>query len=333
MKPPNANDIKRLTKKLQKQNDISLQEADWIYSLFSPDFRESHPNAYHYNSALVRALEEWYDMVSVKIESGCRGNFLFSVVWDSNKPDTIGHAISKVNKALSNHGSLEDFFAILMTSSELYHSFPKWFQRLFTKAVGNILNNGEPQYIYTLTSPRVGMYHYPIETETGTRTIAQLMKRFTPAIKMNTADRKPNPWILFDMATGRGRFAPWHMKEYVFGTYLRNKKVPLIFMENYMMYGRYTLTFFTEKDKARLVKTTLEIPFEELVNKALREKVIEASDAKMLLNNNMIREHLFEKFVETSTKWIDMIVRAETNHETARKMIEEEDGWLEMGER
>lgn len=44
MRYPDADEIKRLTQKLKEQNDITLEEANWIYSLFSLNSQKTKLN-------------------------------------------------------------------------------------------------------------------------------------------------------------------------------------------------------------------------------------------------------------------------------------------------
>lgn len=352
MKHPDADTILQLIKKLEKQSDVSPEEADGIHSLLL-NFHKTKLNirSSKLDTALVQALKEWYVVVTQKIKQGYRGNFLFSIAFSVHMLGALQYTISLAHDALNQYGCLEDFFTTLTVSAELYNSLPKWLQQLFTKA-----NEGVPDKMhlihknfYVLKSPRAGMYYYPIKTEEGIETIAQFMKekQFTPAVRMNSDYWSLDARGLFEMAAGIWDLStPWWMEKYksehykvpymhecVLGAYLKSKQVPLILMENHMMSGDYTSTFFTEKDKAKLVKSALEIPFKDLVQNALCNKVIETPDAKDLFSHNMIYEQLFEAFVETSAKYIDSVVQREIDRTTTRKAIQEEYGWLEIGER
>lgn len=342
MRYPNVEEIKKLTQKLEKQNDISLEEANRIYSLFFSSYQKTKLNEYSskLDTELVAALETFYKTIARKIEQGCRGNFFFSVPFFSVPfnpaiPSAVRAAINDVKKALGEHAHLEDFFIKLLVSPELYHSFPGWLQKLFTKTDKREFDSGRKEF-YVMNAKRPGVYNYPIKTETETQTIAQFMKQFFPAVK--TPDKG---WTAFQIATGirdisspmwvENRNGQWEVHradEYVIGAYWKRKKVPLILMQNEIA-GNYIFTFFTEKDKARLVKDTLEIPFEDMIKNALHNNIIDKQTAKYFLDNNVVWEYLLEKFVEINVEYVDKMVQRKMEWEATKETVEDESEWLE----
>ena len=68
----NADEIKRLTEQLKTNEDISLEEADWIYSLFFKDamYTTLYPSSPKFNDELSRALQSWYEVIAEKIKQG-----------------------------------------------------------------------------------------------------------------------------------------------------------------------------------------------------------------------------------------------------------------------
>lgn len=344
MKHPNAGDLKRLAQKLQEQNDITLQEADWVFSLHTPSLQKTKFNRYSpkLDVALIQASDKFYRTVTEKIEQGHRGNFIFSLPWDSYELGAVGYAIGRTQDALNIYGRPEDLFSQLTVNAELYNSFPRWFQRLFTKIDRSLHDH---KSFYTLESPRPGMYYYPVQTEEGARTIAEFLKRLS-SVEIKHDRQNFNDWALFAMAADIWDSSmPWwirkdgkdgwsgisFMNECTVGAYLKYKNTPLILMKNRVA-SRTML--FTEK--ARLVECALQIPFEDIVQNALHKNVIDTSAAKELLSDNVIREPLFEEFIKTSIECIDKIVQnvqREICWETAQKTIEEENKWLEVVDR
>jgi len=83
MKLPSAEDIRRLTQKLKTQGDITLEEADLIYSPCRSNERytifDSRSNKL--NRELTAALEGWHKVVADKIKAGERGNFVFYCIF------------------------------------------------------------------------------------------------------------------------------------------------------------------------------------------------------------------------------------------------------------
>lgn len=359
MRRSNADKVAQLTQKLKEQNDISLKEANWIYSLYSPNCERTKLNEYSskFDVELVAALTEFYDTVAQKIQQGCRGNFFFSVRLDRNRLDVIGSAIKTVKYAISEYGRPEDFFTELLIDRKTYHSSPAWLKRLFAEDFRSILGEIYLRHtgLYVLQNQRLGAYNYPIQTEEGSHTIAQFIneKKLTPAVTINTsAWASHNYWdlngrVVFQVAVGADNIrTPWCTTErygghrevgdvnaYIIGAYLKYKEVPLVFIGGRAISDRFVITFFTEKDKVKLMKNVFEIPFEEMVKNALHQNIIDGQVAKDLLSRNTIGEFLFKPFVETSMKYIDIIIQREISRETTRKAIQEEDGWLEIGDR
>lgn len=351
MRYPDTDDVKQLTQKLQEQNDITLEESDWIYSLYSPGCRKTKISSSQLDMTLIAALEEYYKATACKIKQGHRGNFLFSIFLDTTTSNVLGSAINNVLQVLSECACLEEFFIKLSVSAKLYLSFPTWFQQLFTKTTekgsGSIRKTR-----YTLHNQRLGAYYYPIETEEGAKTIAQLIKRFVPVTRM--PDKGGS---IFEITTGLWNLSkpsiPWWMNrhkdgyqevygagEYVVGTYLGRKKVPLVLMENRVLsydrhvrvfFPEYVYTFFTEKDQVKLVKDVLEVSFKDMVENALYNNIIDKQTAKYFVDNNTIFEHLFKEFVETSIEYVDRIVQNKIEWKATREAVATE--WSELEER
>lgn len=108
MRLPNADSVYRLIRKLDKQNDISLKEADWIYSLLSPSMLRTklNPRSVRADCELMNALVDWFNIVAQKIEQGHRGNFIFTITLVESLPKSLpkntGRPGSFINKELKN---------------------------------------------------------------------------------------------------------------------------------------------------------------------------------------------------------------------------------------
>jgi len=70
-----ADKVKQLTRKLKQQGDVSLEEAEWIYSLVEKNIEKNDPNL------PAIALSEWYLSVSQKLENNECGNFIFQYLF------------------------------------------------------------------------------------------------------------------------------------------------------------------------------------------------------------------------------------------------------------
>lgn len=85
MMASSADDIEKLTQKLKTQGDISLEEADWIYSLLSENPKAFNFDSSVYNHELYITIELWYKTISKKIKEGKHGNFIFTIIRNKDK--------------------------------------------------------------------------------------------------------------------------------------------------------------------------------------------------------------------------------------------------------
>ena len=76
-----AKTVQHLIRKLKQQGNVSLEEADKIYSLCRSNERYKilNPRSDKFDNELMAALKEWYKVVAKKIEDGKQGNFIFTV--------------------------------------------------------------------------------------------------------------------------------------------------------------------------------------------------------------------------------------------------------------
>ncbi len=356
MRLPNADSVYRLIRKLDKQSDISLKEADWIYALFSPSMLRTklNPNSSKADRDLMHALKGWYQVIAQKIEQGHRGNFIFTITLveslpkslpkNTGRPGSFIYEVQKnARKSLEKHGHFEDLIAKLIIDRGTYFSLPKEFQKLFVEETKD--QQGESFYI--LKSPRANMYHYPIKTEKGVYTIAQFMENFAPIM----TTRNYNVGDIF-LKTIRGAYSTlldfknsWYLHnldksvivQCVVAAYMKYKELPCVTMLKYnnkdspfVFDGAFV--FFTEKDKAKAIKDALKIPLEDIIKNTLNEKAINAVDKKML-ENLLYKDHIIrfpdEEFIEVNIKYIDNIIQRQKEWETTRQSVEDEDVWLE----
>lgn len=166
-----ATTIYQLTRKLEKEGDISLKEADGIFSLFSENLLNTklNINSSKFDIGLVNTLERWFQVVAEKIRKGERGNFIFTVYLKSIKYNDFPYPAIK---ALLEQGSFEDLCNVIMIDEKLHSLLP--FGPLFSKS-----EHSSTCY-YEMKSDGAGMLYYPFTIETGTYTISQFMKKFAP---------------------------------------------------------------------------------------------------------------------------------------------------------
>jgi len=332
MKLPSAEDIRRLTQKLKAQGDITIEEADWIYSLFSRDamYTTLHPSSPKFNSELSQALQEWYEVVADKIKAGERGSFVFTVFFSENTH--FNKLLSPAHEAIEKHGTFEDLCNVIMIDEKTYSTLP--FKHLFSEVKENLKN------FYKLKTPRVGMLNYPIYIENKIYTVGELMKRFYP-IGTSVSFEDVNHALseeAYKVAIGAREVV---QKLFVFGRYeVRRYEVRLFTLAAFMRYKDFScvaaidvfnskFVVFTGKDQAPVVKYALEVPFEELVQNAVKEKVFDKQMAKELINDYPIVNFPMKNFAEASAKYIDGIVQKRLEWQTERRRVEYEPEWLE----
>ena len=118
----------------------------------------------------------------------------------------------------------------------------------------------------------------------------------------------------------------YEVKLFTLATFMRHRDVPCA-----AAVDAYNSKFvvFTGKDQAPVVKYALEVPFEELVQNAVKENVFDKKVAKMLLDNRRIPNFPIKKFLEASIRRIDDIIQEKLEWKATRQRIEGEFEWLE----
>lgn len=333
IKRPDAKTIYNFVQKLKTTGDITVEEADQVFSLFSANSVKTrlNPNSYKAEYDLMDALTHWYQVVTQKIKQGQRGNFIFTIVMPSKLPlsqggfhDFIRNAQEDAEESLRQHGTPEDFFIRLLVDRKVYSLLPPEFQRLFTE----VTFYSQPFYI--LNSPRAGMYYYPIKTKTGIYTVAQFIEGFSPIMKIHHYSRSNS---FFEVASGvyeltqnsqllKATLNGNMVAQYVIAAYMKHKNIPCITMvehssPNSPHFFDEDVVIFTEKDRAQIMQN------------ALRENVIDKKIAKNLINNGCV-DNLPVEFIETSIKYIDNIIQRKLKWEATQDTVEKENTWLDI---
>lgn len=326
------NDVKRMSQliqKLEKEGDIFLEEADWIYSLVSkkPDVFNFDSPAY--NKELYAAAELWYKAISKKIKAGQHGNFIFTIIRNKDKDQKINKLTLPAWKAIKKYGNPEDLYNIVVIDEKIYSALP--YKHMFDK----IKHHKDLKGIYKIKTPRAGLYHYPIEVGHLTYTIGGLINdQLAPVVTIpltNSPDRALYREV-FKVATGA--------RDITQDPYFGKKEVELFTLAAFIKHKNIScaaatdvhknhFTVFVERGRARIVKEALDVPFEEMIKNAVQENVIDKKIAKTLLDSEYIAEFPTIDFVNASVKYLDNVVETKLQREITRKIVEEEDGWLE----
>lgn len=285
----NANEIKKLTRKLEIQNDVSLEEADKIYAFLARDVRQTAINPFSLNAnyELIGALTEWFHVVGRKLKKGRRGNFIFSIFLHENgfNNNYLGEAWN----ALEKYGKFEDHIGVIWVSRPMYSLLPGRLRDMFTLS--------EYEGLYKLLCRRAGFFYYP---QGECRVLSQFIKKLSP--------------ITGQLSRSGTSYIMEHVKHIV----------PYIEAADFF---EDKAVIFTEKDKAPLMKVALETPFEELVRNALNENVIDEQTARKLLSNE--RPSSVAGFIEVSMKYLNNIAKMKKEWQFTTGAVENESGWLE----
>lgn len=326
------NDVKRMSQliqKLEKEGDIFLEEADWIYSLVSkkPDVFNFDSPAY--NKELYTATELWYKTISKKIKAGQRGNFIFTIIRNKDKDQKINKLTLPAWKAIKKYGAPEDLYDAIVINEKIYSALP--YQYMFDE----IRYHEELKSIYKIKTPRAGLYHYPIKVGHLTYTIGGLIRQlaFITTEPLTSSLDRTLYEEAFKAAIGARNIT---QDPYTFG----KKEVELFTLAAFIKHKDIScaaatdvhknhFAVFVERGRARIVKEALDVPFEEMVKNAVQENVIDKKIAKTLLDSEYIAEFPTIDFVNASVKYLDNVVETKLQREITRKIVEEEDGWFE----
>jgi len=340
MKNLDADTILQLTKKLEIQNDISLEEADQLFSLMSPhnDFVDEAAN-YKIDYELVDALKGWYCAAADKIKNGHRGNFVFTIRFNNHGfvDWNLWYTIqSPAIDAIMRYGGAEDLCKVFVVDKKMYVSFSSYLQGLFRLnqrfeerggvSIKHIGRDNDTGGFYKLKTNRAGLLLYPVETHT----ISEIMKPLRPAAVMWLSNSLITYNRFFEMASMGGIpetriVSGGGVKQHILAAFISRKNIPYIVAID----AKNKSVLFTEEQYIPIIKKAKEIPFEDLVNDAVDKSIINTRMAKNLLDNNHIKDFPIKKFVENSMKIMYDIIKLKTEWESTRKSVENEKIWLE----
>jgi hypothetical protein len=300
---------------LERENDISLEEADQMFS-----FAEALAEAITEEGALyvpvmenklgqtfpASAIDDWYEAVAQKIKAGQSGNFVFSISFAYSPSRFYGWLFPAI-EAIDEYGSFEDRVRAIKVNQKMLSLFPKYFLNSFEweKRDG----------LYVLHGDRAGFYRYPRRNpENGkTYTISQLFKRILS--------------LPFGDTTGKINSSSKTDKVLYVLKYLQQKKVPYMEIKTTNSLFWET-TVHTSKEAALIAKKAMEVSFEELVENAVTQGVIDKDVAKELLKVRAPDRFIDTKFEEVSIKYIDDVVKRKVEWEVVKRAVEDEPEWI-----
>lgn len=311
----------RLIQKLATQGDISLEEADEIYSFFL-DASARNYNSFDDDFELI--LEKWFKVTADKIKKGERGNFIFTIHLDDGFYNKYMYPAKKV---LKERGNIEDLCKIVMIDKKLH--FPTSLKSLFTE-----IKTSPTKGFYDMINSRAGIYYYPIQTETGTYTLSQFLKKFSPVIV--TAEQGVIAHALlekaFKITLGAHKLqdstilGKREIQFYLLATLMRYNDIPCVFVSS--PYANKSIIFAEEKG-VLIAEKASEVPLEELTENAMNENIIDKDTAKELLDDKPILGFPIAKFVKASVEYLNEIVILKMARECIQE-VEDEDIWLDV---
>lgn len=309
-------EIRRLIQKLERGNDISLEEADQMFS-----FAEALAEAITEEGALyvpvmenklgqtfpVPAIDDWYEAVAQKIKAGQSGNFVFSISFAYSPFRFYGWLFPAI-EAIDKHGKFEDRIMVTKVNQKMLSLFPKYFLNSFEWE--------ERDGLYTLYSDRAGFYRYPRRNpENGkTYTISQLFKKI-----LSLPLAIPQEEIIAPSKTDKVLYVLKYLQQKV--PYMEIKTTNSLFWET---------TVYTSKEEVSIAKKALGISFEELVENAVVQGVIDEDIAKELSQDKSADRFIDEDFEKASIKYIDDVVKKKMEWEKVQEEVADEDIWLEV---
>lgn len=347
--------------KLKMLDDISLEEADQIYSVvcsFSQAVMDisSQKSTFDVSEIYpllkkdypITALQDWYMAVARKISRGQKGNFIFSIPLEHGDP-RLCECWAPAIRALGRHGNFEDRIMSMLAVPKMYNSFPKYFQNLFKWE--------ERDEMYILNGERVGFFYYPRrDPESGKNfTIAQIFQKlFLFSAVISSEERS-----MFDVTDCASRYLKQNAlyvkvnvrkpldKENAF--YFNAKGVsmaraaatryalkylkqnaPYIEVYTRAPYGKDTI-IYTNTEGMSMTKKVFEITIEELLENAIKHNVINKDTAEEFLKHDGYIDHFpDEKFTKVSVEYIDKRVKRKKEWKAAREAVVKENGWLEV---
>ncbi len=337
MKHPDATTIHQLIQKLEREDDISLKEADQIFSLFSKNSRKTilNPNSSYFDGALIESLTEWYEAVGEKIRKGKRGNFIFTIYLDYDKK-FFNKLLLPARKALRERGKPEDSYNVITTDEKTHASFSSLF---FSKNLPAYTSYAlAPRFrYYETTCMRAGMFYYPVKTEKGILTISQFMKNMdnlsccpVPVPHGHIASSFINGFFYViagaEVPQGPYDFDRIELKRFIIGSLMRRDNISCIAVSSSCF---PKAAIFVEKDKAPFIKEAWNIPMDNVIEKTVQNNIISEKTAQKILKDQIVENFPTTKFMKACTEYFEQMVKMRIQWKSAQNTVENEEWWLE----
>jgi len=307
-------DLEELTEKLKKEGDISLKEADRVFSLFSRKNLNTKltPKSRDFDPLLGAVVNGWFEAVYALLGSDKRGNFVTTIPLEKLDLENLlieANFIDKCRKSLSD----EDCFTLLMVGEKTFKSLPERTKKLFREET-----YGYEKY-YCFYNYRAGIYSR----------LNEVTKDLEPVLTSRWPDLCG---IGFKLAVGAlgPDSSEWLAcsEEAYFIAVASFMKVYGISPVCVKFSDRKTFLAADRKDLP-VMEEVLEFPFEALVQNAVDEGIISQKMARALKNNNPIRSFPVADFADMCARVLKFTVDANAEFIKMRREIEE-GKWLDV---
>jgi len=310
-----ADEIRQLIQKLKDQGDISVNEADEIYS-------QENTKSFE----LKKVMEKWYEVVAEKIRKNLRGNFVFTI--DLHKDLEF---MEPAQDAIRKYGNFEDLWDFIQVDKRLYSLVP--FKHLFVEAGESPLFKNVEIY-YEMKNSRAGIYYYPFKTATGTCTISHFMKRFYSIPAFSGINAGVTSKKFFEIAAGiydipLDFYSFKNVREIrhcILAEFMKRKNIPCIVVT--ALYDNKSILFI-EEENAIAVKRAMETSLEKLIENAIEKNIINKNMAeKFIMRRGQLENFPDEEFAEACMKYIDDRVKMKLKWKATQEEVEESNEWL-----
>jgi len=269
MKHPDATTIRQLIQKLESEDDISLKEADQIFSLFRKMQERQFliPTLPILMARLVEILTEWYEAVGEKIRNGKRGNFIFTICLDYDKK-FFNKLLLPARKALRERGKPEDSYNVITTGRKDSCIFSSLF--FLRRIYPPILHMHLPPALGIMKQRVCGQecFVIPLKQKGGVLTISQFMKNMdnlsccpVPVPHGHIASSFINRFFYVMAGTevpqGPYDFDRIELKSFIIGSLMRRDNISCIAVSSQLFSES---SYFRGKRQSAFYKRSLEHP-------------------------------------------------------------------------
>jgi len=305
-------EIDELTAKLEQTGDITKEEADRLYSLFSCENTLSKmiPSSGKYDLLFCDVLNRWFETVSEHVRAGRKGNFISTIALVTNID--IGYGGPDFLKLCRRYLPAEDLFMKMMISRKTHEKLPKDIKRLFEEdALGY-----EKYYVHR--NYRAGAFE----------SFKEMIKDFVPVFE--------NKWhgfctSGFKIATGAQELETYdrisgkeEARLLVTSSLIKDRDITPICID----FQHRKSLLAVDKREIHYIKKALEVPFEGLMYRAVSQGIITTEMFNSMNENVAVRYFPIAEFADFCIRCLNTIAEMKTEKEILEREIIESDEWI-----